>query len=59
MLKDLKHYSIYYTPNGYIVAIEFRVDLFPRISGFSRRINMHLKEMLLFETEFFKIIVHL
>ena len=45
------------TKNGYIVPMEFRVNLFPRISGFSRRSKMHLKGMFLVETEFCKIIV--
>ena len=52
-------YSIY-TPNGYIVPMEFRVIFFsPRISAFSRRTKMHFNEILLNETEFFKIIVPL
>ena len=46
-----------YTSNGYIVPMEFRVYLFPGISGFSRRTKMHLKGMLQIETEFCKIIV--
>ena len=50
---------LYYTPNGYKVPMEFRVYLFPRIRGFSRRATMHLKGMLLIETEFCKIIVPL
>ena len=48
---------MYYTPNGYIVPMKFRVDVFPRISAFSRRTKMHLNGMLLIETEFCKIIV--
>ena len=48
-----------YTPNGYIVPMEFRVHFFPRISAFSRRTKMHLNGMLLIGTEFFKIIVPL
>ena len=50
---------MYYTPNGYIVPMEFRVHFFPRISAFSRRTKMHLNGVLLIETEFFKIIVPL
>ena len=46
----------YYTPNGYIVPMEFRVHIFPRISAFSRRTKMYLNAMLLIGTEFFKII---
>ena len=49
----------YYTPNGYIVPMEFRVHFFPRISAFSRRTQMHLNGMLLIGIEFFKIIVPL
>ena len=52
-------YLVYYTPNGYIVPMEFRVLFFPRISAFSRRTKMHLNGMLLIGTEFFKIIVPL
>ena len=48
-----------YTPNGYIVPMEFRVHFFPRISAFSRRTKMHLNGMLLIRTEFLKIIVPL
>ena len=48
-----------YTPNGYIVPMEFRVHFFPRISAFSRCTKMHLNGMLLIGTEFFKIIVPL
>ena len=48
-----------YTPNGYIVTMEFRVHFFPRISAFSRRTKMHFNGMLLIETEFFKIIIPL
>ena len=48
-----------YTPNGYIVPMEFCVNFFPRISAFSRRTKMHLNGILLIETEFFKIIVPL
>ena len=44
-----------YTPNGYIVPMEFRVHFFPRISAFSRGTKMHLNGMLLIGTEFFKI----
>ena len=51
--------GLYYTSNGYIVPMEFRVYFFPRISAFSRRTKMHLNEMLLIGTEFFKIIVPL
>ena len=47
------------TPIGYIVPMEFRVYFFPRISALSRRTKMHLNGMLLFGTEFFKIIVPL
>ena len=46
-------------PNVYIVPMEFRVYVFPRISVFSRRTEMHLNGMLLIGTEFFKIIVPL
>ena len=49
----------FYTPNGYIVPMEFRIHFFPRISAFSRRTKMHLNGMLLIGTEFFKIIVPL
>ena len=49
----------YYTPNGYIVPMEFRVHFFPRISAFLRRTKMHLSGMFLIGTEFFKIIVPL
>ena len=42
------------TPNGYIVPMEFRVHLFPRISAFSRRTKMHLNGMFLIGTEFFQ-----
>ena len=49
----------YYTPNGYIVPMEFRVHFFPRISAFSRRTKMHLNGILLIGNEFFKIIVSL
>ena len=45
----------YYTPSGYIVPMEFRVNFFPRISAFSRGIKMHLNGMLLIETEFAKL----
>ena len=45
-----------YTPNGYIVPMEFHVNFFPRISAFSRHTKMHLNGMLLIETEFCKII---
>ena len=48
-----------YTPNGYIVPMEFCVHFFPRISAFLRRTKMHLNGMFLIETEFFKIIVPL
>ena len=48
-----------YTPNGYIVPMEFCVHFFPRISAFSRRTKIYLNEMLLIGTEFFKIIVPL
>ena len=47
----------YYTPNGYIVPMEFRVHFFPHISAFTRRTIMHLNGMLLIGTDFFKIIV--
>ena len=46
-----------YTPNGYIVPMEFRILFFPRISSFSRRTKMHLNEILLTGTELFKIMV--
>ena len=52
-------FSSYYTPNGYIVPIDFRVHFFPRISAFLRRTKMHLNGMFLIVTEFFKIIVPL
>ena len=48
-----------YTPNGYIVPMEFCVHFFPRISAFSRHTKMHLNGMLLIGIEFFKIIVPL
>ena len=48
-----------YTPNGYIVPMEFRVHFFPRISAFLRHTKMHLNGMFLIGTEFFKIIVPL
>ena len=48
-----------YTPNGYIVPMEFRVQFFPHISAFSRRTKMHLNGVLLIGTEFLKIIVPL
>ena len=47
---------VHYTPNGYIVPMEFRVHIFPRISAFSRRTKMHLNGMFLIGTEFFRII---
>ena len=47
------------TPNGYIAPMEFRVHFFPRISAFLRRTKMHLNEMFLIGTDFFKIIVPL
>ena len=50
---------IYYTPNGYIVPMEFRVHFFPLICAFSRRTKMHLNGMFLIWTDFFKIIVPL
>ena len=49
----------FYTPNGYIVPMEIRVNFFPRISAFSRRTKMPLNGMLLIGTEFFQIIVPL
>ena len=49
----------YYSPNGYIVPMEFRVYLFPRISAFSRRTKMHLNGMLQIGTEIFKILIPL
>ena len=52
-------FELYYTPNGYIVPMEFRVHFFPHILAFSRRTKMHLNGMLLIGTEFFKIIVPL
>ena len=48
-----------YTPNGYIVPMEFCVHLFSRRADFSRRTNMHLNVMFLIGAEFFKIIVPL
>ena len=48
-----------YTPNGYIVPMEFCVNFFPRISAFSRSTKTHLNGMLLIETEFCKSIVPL
>ena len=53
------HTYVYYTPNGNIVPMEFRVIFFPRISALSRRTKMHLNRMLLIGTEFCKIIVPL
>ena len=47
--------SASYTPNGYIVPMEFRVIFFPRIGAFLRRTKMHLNGILLIETEFFKL----
>ena len=41
-----KFYNVliaHYTPNGYIVPMEFRVHFFPRISAFTRCTKMHLK----------------
>ena len=51
--------SVHYTPNGYIVPMEFRVHFFPRICAFSKCTKMHLNGVLLIGTEFFKIIVSL
>ena len=48
-----------YTPNGFIVPMEFRIHFFPRISAFSRHTKMHLNGMFLIGNEFFKIIVPL
>ena len=53
------NYTHIYISNGYIVPMEFRVHLFPRISSFSRRTKMHLNGMLLIGGEFFKIIIRL
>ena len=57
---NLKPYTLClnhnYTPNGYIVPMEFRVHFFPRISAVLRRTKMHLNKMFLIGTEFFKII---
>ena len=58
-LYQLSYVSNYYTPNGYIVPMEFRVHFVARISAFSRRTKMHLNGMMLIGTEFFKIIVPL
>ena len=49
----------HYTPNGYIVPMEFRVHFFPSISALLRRTKMHLNGMFLIGTEFFKIIAPL
>ena len=51
--------NLSYTPNGYIVPMEFRVHLFPRIRAFSKRTKMHLNGIFLIGTGFFKIIVPL
>ena len=55
----LSVHIVHYTPNRYIVPMEFRVHFFHRISAFSRRTKMHLNGMLLIGTEFFKTIVPL
>ena len=51
-IKSANSRMLYYTPNGYIVPMEFCVNFFPSISAFSRHTKMHLNGILLIETEF-------